>query len=187
VFLVGPGLPARVRRGFRRLLIAAWIVALPGLVLLNWKDDIRELEIPSPELTRENARISALFGEQTDQTVYLTYGSSVAEARASLEDLKTWLRSAGGGRTQTIGLGAVVPTAEVHTQAVQFGRQHPEFAGQLRAALVAAGFDDGEFAPFFEAYARHVAGAKEADLDTALGALQGKLTGPVGQIGRAHV
>ena len=180
VFRVGPGLPAGVRRGFRRLLIAAWIVALPGLVLLNWKDDIRELEIPSPELTRENARISALFGEQTDQTVYLTYGSSVAEARTSLVDLETWLRSAGGGRTQTIGLGAVVPTAEVHTQAVQFGRQHPEFAGQLRAALVAAGFDDGEFAPFFEAYARHVAGAKEADLDTALSALQGKLTGPVG-------
>jgi predicted exporter len=180
VFRVGPGLPAAVRRGFRRLLIAAWIVALPGLVLLNWKDDIRELEIPSPELTRENERISALFGGQTDQTVYLTYGSSVAEARTSLVNLETWLRSADGGRTQTIGLGAVVPTAEVHTQAVQFGRQHPEFAGQLRAALVAAGFDDREFAPFFEAYSRHVAGAKEADLDTALSALQGKLTGPVG-------
>jgi predicted exporter len=50
----------------------------------------------------------------------------------------------------------------------------------LRAALVAAGFDDGAFAPFFETYARHVTGAKETDLAAALSALQVKLTGPVG-------
>jgi predicted exporter len=174
------GLPAGVRRGIRRLLIAAWIVALPGLALLQWKDDIRELEIPSPELTREHERISALFGEQDDRTVYLTYGGSVAEARDSLEQLEAWLRTAGGGRTQTIGLGAVVPTVAVHAAAVQFGREHPEFAGQLRAALIAAGFDDREFAPFFEAYHRRVTGATERDLTPALGALQAKLTGPVG-------
>jgi len=67
-------------------------------------DDVRELEIPSPELTRENARINALFGGQADRTVYLTYGGSVTDARASLEKLETWLQSAGGGRTRTIGL-----------------------------------------------------------------------------------
>ncbi len=180
VFRSGPGMPAGVRRGLRRLLIAAWIIALPGLALLQWKDDIRELEIPSPELKREDARISALFGEKSDQTVYLTYGGSVAEARTSLAKLETWLRAAGGGRTRTIGLGAVVPTGEEHTQALLFGREHPEFAGQLRAALVAAGFDGGEFAAFFEAYARHVTGARDTDLESALSALQGKLTGPVG-------
>ena len=180
VFRSGPGISAGVRRGFRRLLIGAWIVALPGLFLLKWKDDIRELEIPSPELKREDARISALFGEQTDRTVYLSYGNTVAEARASLEKLEAWLRSAGGGRTQTIGLGAVVPTAELHARAVQFGREHPEFPAQLRAALVAAGFDEGEFASFFEAYAGHVSGAKVSDLDGALSALQAKLKGPVG-------
>ncbi len=180
VFRGGQGLPPGVRRGIRRLFIWAWIIALPGLALLKWKDDIRELEIPLPELKREDARISALFGEQTDRTVYLTYGSSVVEARASLEKLETWLRSAGEGRTQTIGLGAIVPTMKVHSEAVKFGREHPEFPGQLRAALAAAGFDDAEFAPFFDTYARHVAEAKETDLDAALRALQGKLIGPVG-------
>jgi predicted exporter len=180
VFRGGLGLRAGVRRALRRLFIAAWFVALPGLVLLKWKDDIRELEIPSPELQREDARISALFGQQDDRTVYLTYGNSLAEARTALESLEAWLRTAGGGRTQTIGLGAVVPTVEAHTQAVQFGREHPEFAGQLRAALVAAGFDAEAFAPFFEAYARHVTEARETDLDAALRALQGKLTGPIG-------
>ena len=179
-FRGGAGLPAGARRGLRWLLIAAWIVALPGLARLKWRDDIRELQIPSPEITRENARISALFGEQADRTVYLTYGSGVMEARDSLAKLEAWLRTAGGGRTRTIGLGAVVPTAGVHAAAVQFQRTHPEFADQLRAALVAADFDAAAFTPFFEAYARQAAGAAETGLAPALAALQAKLTGPVG-------
>ena len=173
-------IPAGVRRGLRRVLIVAWVVALPGLTQLQWKDDIRELEIPSPELKREDARISALFGEQSDRTVYLTYGGSVGEARTALANFEKWLQTAGGGHTRTIGLGAVVPTGEVHAAALRFGRAHPEFAGQLRAALIAAGFDDGEFAAFFAAYARHVDSATETDLETSLRALQAKLTGPVG-------
>ena len=179
-FRATTAVPASVRRNLRRLLIVAWVVALPGLLRLQWKDDIRELEIPSPELKQEAARISALFGEETDRTVYLTYGATVAEARSALARFETWLQSAGGGRTRAIGLGAVVPTGEVHAAALRFGREHPEFAGQLRAALNTAGFDDGEFAAFFEAYASHLASASEADLDQSLGALQGKLTGPVG-------
>jgi predicted exporter len=180
VFRGGAGLPAGVRRASRRLLIAAWLIAMPGLAMLKWRDDVRELEIPSPELVREDARINALFGGQADRTVYLTYGGSVAEARASLEKLETWLQSAGRGRTRTIGLGAVVPTVAVHAQAVRFAQEHPEFAARLRAALVAAGFDDAAFAPFFEAYARQSAGPKEGDLEAALRALQAKLAGPVG-------
>jgi predicted exporter len=179
-FRGGAALPDRVRRGLRRLLIAVWIVALPGLAMLQWKDDIRELEIPSPELKREHARITGLFGEQEERTVFLTYGNSVAEARASVARLQTWLDSANGRATPTIGLAAVVPTVEAHAAAVSFAREHPEFPAQLRAALVAAGFEDMEFAPFFEAYARHAAEASAGDYEAALTALQAKLTGPVG-------
>ena len=176
----GPWLPAGVRRGIRRLLIAAWIVALPGLALIKWNDDIRELQIPSPDLAREDARIRALFGDPTEQTVYLTYGGSVTEARASLQQLETWLHTEGGGRTRTIGLGAVVPTGEASVRAVEFEREHPEFPGQLRTALAAGGFDPGAFAPFFEDYARHVARAPDADLEPALAAMQARLVGPIG-------
>jgi predicted exporter len=179
-FRGGSGLPVAVRRRLRRLLVAAWIVALPGLALLQWKDDIRELEIPSPELKLEHARIGALFGEQTDRTVYLSYGRTVTEARAALEDFSAWLRTAGGARTRTIGLRAAVPTLEMHADAMRFGRDHPEFAPQLRDALAAAGFAATEFAPFFEAFARHVDGARESDLATTLGTLQAKLPGPIG-------
>ena len=174
------GLPPGVRRGLRRGLIVAWVAALPGLALLHWQDDIRELDIPSPELTREHERISALFGEPAGRTVYLSYGRSLREARDALEKLGTWLQTAGGGRTQVIGLGAIVPTGAAHRRAVQFTREHPEFAAQVRAALTAAGYEDGAFAPFFADYAQYAAGAKEADLETALQALAGKLTGPAG-------
>jgi predicted exporter len=179
-FRGGAGLPEGWRRALRRLLIVAWVAALPGLAWLQWRDDIRELEIPSAELKREHARITALFGEQDERTVYLTYGASLAEARAALEKLAAWLDTAGRGRTESINLGAVVPTVASHREALRFGREYPEFAGQLRTALVAAGFDDAAFAAFFAAYVEHGRSADEKDWAVATDALRGKLAGPVG-------
>lgn len=179
-FRGGRSLPAGVRRGIRRLLVVAWLVALPGLTRLTWKDDIRELEIPSTELKREDAKIRAMFGEHSGRMVYLTYGHSLADARASLGGLEAWLRTAGGGRTQAIGLGAVVPTAESAARARRFMHENPEFPQQLRTALVAAGFDDAAFTPFFEAYAGQAAATTGADLATALAGLQARLAGPLG-------
>lgn len=179
-FRGGAALPDGMRRNLRRLLVAGWIAALPGLAMLQWRDDIRELEIPSPALKQEHARIAALFGESDDKTVYLTYGDSMAGARASLAKLEAWLASAGDGRTASVGLGAVVPTAAAHAAAVRFARGQPAFARQLRTALADAGFDETEFAPFFTGYASHAANAQEADYETTLHALPGKLAGPVG-------
>jgi predicted exporter len=184
-FRLAAGLPPRARRGLRRLLAAAWVLALPGLALLHWNDDIRELEIPAPDLTRENERISALFGDAAGHAVFLTCGATAADARAALEKFTTWLGStpAGPGATkETIGLEAVVPTATALAQAVAFGREHPEFPSQLRAALVAAGFDDRAFAPFFEAYGQQISDGRAKELEPALVALAAQLTGPAGQL-----
>jgi predicted exporter len=178
-FRHGQGLSAGARRLTRRFLALAGILALPGLALLVWKDDIRELEIPSPELKSEAARIQALFGESSDRTVYLTYGPSVAEARASLEKLEAWLGAASGGRAQTVGLGAIIPTAGEQAMAVTFMHDHPDFPEQLRRALGAAGYDDGGFNPFFDEFALYAAKAGDG-VDAALSALQAKLIGPVG-------
>ena len=161
-----------------------WVLALPGLALLHWNDDIRELEIPAPDLTRENERISALFGDAAGHAVFLTCGATAADARAALEKFTTWLGStpAGPGATkETIGLEAVVPTATALAQAVAFGREHPEFPSQLRAALVAAGFDDRAFAPFFEAYGQRISDGRAKELEPALVALAAQLAGPAGQ------
>lgn len=179
-FRGGAALPAGLRRTLRRVLLVAWLIALPGLARLQWRDDIRELEIPSPALKREYARLSALFGGQDDRTVYLTYGDSVAEARAALAKLESWLAAAPGGPAAAFGLGTVVPTAEAHAAALRFVRDHPEFVPRLRAALVAAGFEEAGFAPFFTAYAEHAAGAQASDYESALVALQSRLSGPAG-------
>lgn len=179
-FRGGRALPEGTRRTLRRLLIAAWVVALPGLALLQWKDDIRELEIPSAELKREHARITALFGEQGERTVYLTYGHNIAEARASLAKLEAWLDSSAGGRPPAVGLGAVAPTAEAHAAATNFMREHPGFARQLRTALAGAGFDDAGFEPFFEAYASHAATSGHHNFESTIAKLQANLIGPAG-------
>jgi predicted exporter len=170
---------AGLRRGARRLLVLLWLGALPGLFLLQWKDDVRELEIPSPVLQREDARIRALFGDRADRTVYLTYGATPDEARASLARLDAWLRAAGGSRTVAVNLGAVIPTAEECRRAVRFLQDQPDFPGKLSSALDKAGFDAASFAPFFDAYAQYAAPAARGDLDDIVRAVHARLAGPV--------
>jgi predicted exporter len=173
-------LSASTRRNLRRAVIVLWIVALPGLALLQWKDDIRELEIPSPKLKKEDARINALFGGQADHTVYLTYGPTIEAARDSLASLDQWLQSTGGEKVRSVGLSAVVPTANQAGEAVRFVRAHPEFPTELHSAFAAAGFDTNAFDPFFAAYKHYAESAEKISLSEALSALQSKLTGPVG-------
>lgn len=178
VFRGGQALSDRTRRLLRRGLIGAWFAALPGLALLTWKDDIRELEVPSAEIAREDTRLRALFGEGKNTSIFLTYGASLTEARDSLERLTGWLGSAGGARPPAFNLGTVIPTAAEHARATRFAREQTEFPAQLRAALAKAGFDEAGFAPFFEAFARHAAAAPSS-LDEAVGALEPQLTGPL--------
>src|SRR5450432_1005382 len=78
--VAGPG----VRKGARALLVAGAAVALIGPWRLHWRDDIRELEIPTPELNANDTEVRALFGETVGRTVYLTRGATPSEARASL-------------------------------------------------------------------------------------------------------
>jgi predicted exporter len=174
----GAALAPGRRRMARLILLLTWLAALPGLARLQWRDDIRDLEIPSAALQREAGRIRALFGQREERTVYLSYGETITEARASLARLEAWLKANGVDAAQAGGLGAIVPTAEALARAREFVARHPEFPDALRAELATAGYDVGEFAPFFAAYARHAGEAGAVDLETALPALQARLVGP---------
>lgn len=172
-------LPAGGRRVLRRVMVIAWIAALPGLALLKWKDDIRQLEIPAPELQQEDARIRKLFGDGGDHTVYLTYGENLAAARATLEKFEAWLQHAGGGRTRTFSLAAVMPTTADYERARTFARERPEFDAALRRELEAAGYEAAEFEPFFAAWAQF-RGEQGDGWPKAVSALRAKAGGPMG-------
>jgi predicted exporter len=169
---------AGVRRGVRRALVAVWLAALPGLFMVAWRDDIRDLQIPSPRLQREDARVRALFDGPSDQAVYLTRGRTLGEARAALDRFQSWLKAEDPG-ADFANLGAVIPTEAAHAAALRFVREHPEFPARLRAALESAGFEAGAFAPFFEAYASFAARASGDDLGAAVGSLRSRLSGPL--------
>lgn len=172
-------LSLRTRTRLRGVVATLAVVALAGLTRIVWRDDIRELEIPAPELKREDAQIRARFGEQPGRTIYLTRGDSLAEARTALVAFERWLAAATGG-AQSVNLGVIVPTAQEHAQALQFMREHPGFAERLHAALAGKGFETDAFAPFFAAWAQHVAPAAPADWERGVRALHARLVGPQG-------
>jgi predicted exporter len=174
-----PQLGPANRRRLRRGLIVVGLLAIPGLSRISWRDDIRGLEISSPELQAENARIRALFGEQAGRSVYLTRGESIGAARESLARFERWLaRSADDGAANFLNLGAVVPLPDDYRAAMRFWHDHADFAAQLRAALPEAGFDAGEFAPFFDQWKQFSDHAGPANLETAVRELAARLSGP---------
>jgi predicted exporter len=177
-FRVVPTLTPVTRRKLRWGVVAIWIAALVGLIRITWHDDVRELEVPSPEIKAEDARIRALFGQRTggDSVIYLSYGATLDEARAAVEKLEQWI----GGRAALTNLASIVPAADARQNAQRFIREHGDFPERLRAALTAEGFSADEFAPFFNAYANYAASREAVDIATVVPRLQGKLAGPLG-------
>jgi predicted exporter len=166
--------PAVTRSRSRAWMVGLWVVALVGLARIGWRDDIRELEVPAPEIQAEDARIRALFGQRAGSVVYLTYGARVEEARAAVERLERWL----GDKVPVANLAAIVPTRSAWENAKRFVREQPDFPAQLRAALTAEGFTADEFERFFKGYADYAAQAATSDLTTAVQKLQTRLVGP---------
>ncbi|HVU35886.1 MAG TPA: MMPL family transporter [Opitutaceae bacterium] len=182
-FRGGRALPEWWRRRLRRALIVAWVVALGGLARLTWRDDIRQLEIPAPDIQRNDAAIRAEFGEREGRGVYLTYGDTLAGARDRLEQFDRWLAA----RHEThANLAPLVPTDATYRQAVAFARNERGFPAALRAALVHAGFEADAFQPFFAAYDRFTAQAQPTNLEATVAALQAHLTGPLTLLAHAQ-
>ncbi|MDO8541459.1 MAG: MMPL family transporter [Opitutaceae bacterium] len=174
-FRLGQAFTPAVRRKLRWTLSLTWLVAVAGLGRVTWRDDIRELEIPSATLKADDARIRAQFGDGGDRTVYLTYGATFDEARGALDKFAAWLR----GRAEFGNLAPLIPTRAEFEHAVQFARHEPQFPKGLAAALEREGFAAAEFEPFFEAY-RAFSRSESAVLDAAVERLHQALTGPPG-------
>jgi predicted exporter len=173
----GPG----VRTAARALLAAGALVALIGPWRLQWRDDIRELEIPTPELKANDAEVRALFGETEGRTVYLTRGRTPAEARASLQSFLAWHARA-YPESGTASLGYALPTEDEWAHLPEALASLSGFEGDLRSALAKKGFEPGAFDPFFEAWRAELARTTRPTYDELVQGLAGTLTGPLASL-----
>jgi predicted exporter len=169
--LAGRGAFARV--AVRLLAVAALLVALLGPLRLRWRDDVRQLDLPSPELHANDAAVRALFGESKERSLWLTHGATLAEAR---QRLGVFLAS----RSEPAGsVGLLLPTSADWSAWQARRAALGPFAAEFRAALATRGFTAESFDPFFaawdEARARPAA-AYESLAAELRAALRGALT-----------
>ena len=162
------------------LALGAAVAAL-GPWRLHWKDDIRELEIPTPELKSNDARVRSLFGETEGRTVYISRGATPSAARASLKTFLEWHQERYPD-APTATLGYALPTEEEIRLLPGRVAGLGNFAPDLKAALARHGFDPGAFLPFFEAWTADEARTTRPGYDELAGGLAGVLKGPIASL-----
>ncbi|MEO6246457.1 MAG: MMPL family transporter [Opitutaceae bacterium] len=153
-------------------------VALLGPLFLRWRDDVRELDLPSPELHANDQKVRGWFGDSAQRSIYLTYGATLAEARAHLEAFIGEVhRSAPGVAAASTGL--LLPTeADWRAQPARLAALGT-FAGELRAALARRGFTPEAFDPFFAAWDGARERASDATYAKLAADLEQAFTGPL--------
>jgi predicted exporter len=140
-------------RRFARILFGlAVAIALLGPWRLRWRDDVRELDIPSAELHANEFALRELFGDSANRTIYLTHGATVAEARQHLEEFVAHQAATVPG-IATASLGLLLPTERDWRELPARLGGLGAFADDLRAALDRRGFTPDSFAPFLTAWA----------------------------------
>lgn len=173
---VGPGGPVRwLVNGF---LVAMLAVAIFGPLRLHWRDDIRDLDLPAPELKANDAELRALFGEAAGRSLFLTHGATIAEARARLEAFLAHQRKVAPG-APAASLGLLLPTeVDWHAVPARLGRLE-NFASEFRSALERHGFTADSFSPFFAAWESLRAQPPKADYPALAQSVSGALQGPL--------
>jgi len=169
----------RTRLAARALLCAGAVIAVATPWRLHWKDDIRELEIPTPSLKENDHFVRALFGAAGDGTVYLTRGATAADARRSLEGFLLWHAATYPG-ADAATIGYALPTPE-EWQALP-GRMADlgAFGRLFSQALVRHGFEPKSLEPFFTALEAWRAGGHRPGYEDLARGLAGSLKGPLG-------
>lgn len=169
------------RRTARILLTAGAAVALLGPWRLHWRDDIHELQIPTPELTANDGQVRALFGETPGRTVYLTRGPTPAGARASLQAFLQWHERAYPDVGMT-SLGYALPTEQQWALVPERLSSLGGFERDFRSALGRHGFDPQAFGSFFEAWGREMNRTDRSSYDTLVNRLGTVLKGPLSSL-----
>ena len=162
----------------RALAVLAVLVALFGPLRLQWRDDVRELDLPSPELHANDAAVRGWFGESAQRSIYLTHGATLAEARARLEAFHAALNQSAPG-VAAASTGVLLPTEEDWRLQPERTAALAPFAGDLRAALAQRGFTAEAFEPFFANWERALGRAPEETYPKLAANLDQALAGPL--------
>ncbi len=170
-----------VRKGARLILAAGAAVALLGPWRLHWRDDIRELQIPTPQLQANDNAVRGLFGQTDSRSVYLTLGATPAQARASLETFLAW-HEREFPKARTASLGYALPTEQEWSQLPRRLGALGGFDVDLRAALGRHGFEPEGFEPFFAAWKEFRRAGPRPTYDGLVGRLDAAIVGPLSSL-----
>lgn len=141
----------RARLLIRFFSVVTVAAALFGLSRLSWRDDIRQLEVPSVELRTNDVRVRNLFGDTEERALFITRGGSVAEAREALDRFLHW-HDARYPEAPGASLGWLIPTRSAWNALPQRLIDLGSFERDLRETLERRSYTATGFDPFFEAW-----------------------------------
>jgi predicted exporter len=154
--------------------------AFTGISRINWRDDIRELDLPSPELLAEDGRIRDLSGSTVDRPVLVTTAASFLGAIDAWRELnRDWKSLEGHPLTS---LGSILPsTTDLAATRSFIDDGSVDWSARLRILMEKRDYDPEAFADFFEAFAQLTAkDLSDEQTETRLRSLSDKLSGPIG-------
>jgi predicted exporter len=135
----------------RVLTAVAALGALVGLFRLQWRDDIRELEAPSPELRANDVHVRSFFGDTEEKTMYLTRGANLIDARESLGQFLAWHDHQFPDATGA-SLGWVIPSWSDWQAMPSTMKDLNGFVAEMSDALTQHGYSTEEFTTFFNTW-----------------------------------
>lgn len=168
--------PARGRAG-RCIALAGFAALIAGIPFVSWRDSLRDLEYPLPEIRERDREIRAAFGESS-RRLWLVSGESCGEAISRLRDFAAEGAKTGDPRAAVRGPFLALATPAEHARADRFAREHgADFARAFRAALTKAEYRPEDFSGFFSAWETLTAQGLPEHEPAAMRLLSG-LTGP---------
>ncbi len=168
------------RRRVRIAVVAGLVVMALGLPRVHWRDDIRLMQAPLPELSRNDDAVRHAFGETGGSRLFLTHGDDIASARRGLAEFESWLAVHAPERP-LLSIGLILPSAETLATLPEAWRQLGDFPEKLGLALERHGYLSDSFAGFARDWqaARLDALATPPDLTALTARLQQHLSGPL--------
>lgn len=169
-----PPLPSRWRVP---LMAGLATLAIVGLTRVEWRDDLRTLEYPAPQLRANDAALRTEFGQAEQGATYLTRGRTYAEARQRWDVFSAAAPSEAG----LAGVADLLPLPNDYalTQGPEARSALAEFARFLPLAAAAAEYEATAFAPFLDDLAAYLA-SPAIDYETLIRETLADLPGPLG-------